>query len=39
MEIKVNIPLVGGKIEGADRRPAAQGARAENAVGRQYLAG
>ncbi len=39
MEIKVNIPLVGGKIEGLIADLLKKALRAENAVGRQYLAG
>ena len=39
MEIKVNIPLVGGKIESLIADLLKKALRAENAVGRQYLAG
>lgn len=39
MEIKVNIPLVGGKIESLIADLLKKALRAENAVGRQYLSG
>lgn len=39
MEIKVNIPLVGGKIETLIADLLRKALRAENAVGRQHLAG
>jgi hypothetical protein len=39
MTIKVNIPLVGGKIESLIADLLKKALRAENAVGRQYLAG
>jgi hypothetical protein len=39
MEIKVNIPLVGGKIESLIADLLRKALRAENAVGRSYLAG
>jgi hypothetical protein len=39
MEIKVNIPLVGGKIESLIADLLKKALRAENAVGRDYLAG
>lgn len=39
MEIKVGIPLVGGKIEGLIADLLRKALRAENAVGRQHLQG
>ena len=39
MTIKVNIPLVGGKIEGLIADLLRKALKAENAVGREYLAG
>jgi hypothetical protein len=39
MEVKVSIPLVGGKIESLIADLLRKALRAENAVGRQYLAG
>jgi hypothetical protein len=39
MEIKVGIPLVGGKIESLIADLLRKALRAENAVGRRYLAG
>jgi hypothetical protein len=39
MEIKVNIPLVGGKIESLIADLLRKALRAENEVGRRYLAG
>ena len=39
MEIKVNIPLVGGRIESLIADLLRKALRAENSVGRQYLAG
>jgi hypothetical protein len=39
MEIRVSIPLVGGKIESLVADLLRKALRAENAVGRQYLAG
>ena len=39
MEIKVNIPLVGGKIESLIADLLKKALRAENSVGRTYLAG
>ncbi len=39
MEIKVGIPLVGGKIESLIADLLRKALRAENAVGRQHLAG
>jgi hypothetical protein len=38
MEIKVNIPLVGGKIEGFIAEMLTKALRAENSVGKEYLA-
>jgi hypothetical protein len=39
MEVRVSIPLVGGKIESLIADLLRKALRAENAVGRQYLAG
>ena len=39
MEIRVSIPLVGGKIESLIADLLRKALKAENAVGRQYLAG
>ena len=39
MEIKVSIPLVGGKIESLIADLLRKALRAENAVGRRYLTG
>lgn len=39
MEVKVNIPLVGGKIEGLIADLLRKALRAENATGRQHLDG
>lgn len=39
LEIKVNIPLVGGKIEGLIADMLLKALKTENAVGREYLAG
>jgi uncharacterized protein YndB with AHSA1/START domain len=39
MEIKVGIPLVGGKVEGLIADLLRKALKAENAVGRTYLAG
>jgi hypothetical protein len=39
LEIQVGIPLVGGKIEGLIAEMLLKALKAENAVGRQYLAG
>ena len=39
MEIRVGIPLVGGKIESLIADLLRKALKAENAVGRQYLTG
>jgi hypothetical protein len=39
MEIRVNIPLVGGKIESLISDLLRKALKAENSVGRRYLAG